>query len=225
MYTKRYKTNKLSVGSQSFTLKTAVNFFLEKYLPAKFDETVELILVFNRTSIKLSSKSIKSSVLLPNAISKVKVAAIISSNLYHKAKKAGATLIGSDLLLNDIRKGKIDFDCYVITPDFVVEMSNIIKVLGTKIPVLHKQNIVSSDNIEEKISILKTSSISYSMDRNYIIHVGVAKLSSGQVKVLENINSVITSIKNIASISRDSIDKSYLSVTQGPSIKLDLKIF
>ncbi|MCD6211457.1 MAG: 50S ribosomal protein L1, partial [Sulfurovum sp.] len=105
---------------------------LKELKSAKFDETVEVALNLN-VDPRHADQMVRGSVVLPNGTGKkVRVAVFAKDAKADEAKAAGADLVGSDELIEQIQAGKIDFDIVISTPDMMGVLGKVARVLGPK---------------------------------------------------------------------------------------------
>ncbi len=102
---------------------------LKNLKSAKFDETVEVALNLN-VDPRHADQMIRGSVVLPNGTGKtVRVAVFAKDAKADEARAAGADLVGSDDLIEQIQAGKIDFDIVISTPDMMGVLGKVARVL------------------------------------------------------------------------------------------------
>ena len=110
----------------------------------KIEEAFSLLMNFKRESFNESvdvafnlgvdprhaEENIRLSINLPHGIGKeVLVLAIVNADKEAEAKEAGADFVGKDEFLDKIKAGWTDVDKIVVTPDLMVELGNLCKVL------------------------------------------------------------------------------------------------
>ena len=103
---KKVDTNKAYALSEAVeTVKTLAS--------AKFDETVEIALKLN-VDPRHADQMVRGSVILPAGTGKkVRVGVIAKDAKADEATAAGADVVGSDDLIEEIQKGNINFDVYL----------------------------------------------------------------------------------------------------------------
>ena len=84
---------------------------------AKFDETVEVAIRLGVDTRK-ADQNIRGSISLPNGTGKtVRVAVFAEGAKAAEAEAAGADIVGSDDLIEEVQKGNINFDAVIATPN------------------------------------------------------------------------------------------------------------
>ncbi|MDR1720871.1 MAG: 50S ribosomal protein L1 [Endomicrobium sp.] len=216
---------KLIDKSKNYTLTEGVG-LLKKTTKAKFDETVE-------THVKLgidpkkSDQIVRGTLSLPHSIGRTrKVAVLAKGEKQKEAELAGADIVGSDDLIEDISKGKLDFDVLVATPDIMKDLSKVAKVLGPKGIMPNPKSGTVTFEIATTVTELKKGRLEYKNDSFGIIHVPVGKMSFEEEKLVDNIKTLVeTVVKAKPSNSKGQYIKSIsISSTMGPGIFITYKV-
>lgn len=189
---KKYDELKGSVEKTPLPISQALS-LLEKLQRKTFDETVELH--FNTKDPKISAQT----------------------SLPHGTGKTLKVAIASDALIEQVEKGKVDFDILLSHPSMMPKLAKVAKVLGPKGLMPNPKNGTITNNPEEAakkyeggLTFIKTES------KAPIVHIAVGKVSFGPKKLEENIEAVIAAIK------KENIEKAILKSTQSPAIRLSL---
>ena len=99
---------------------------------AKFDETVEIAMNLN-IDVRKADQGVRGMVQLPNGTGKtLRVAVFAKEDKAKEALTAGADFAGSDDLVEKVQRGEINFDRCVATPDMMVLVGKLGKILGPK---------------------------------------------------------------------------------------------
>src|SRR5512141_684195 len=98
--------------------------FMKELKSAKFDETVEIALNLG-VDPRHADQMIRGAVVLPHGTGKVVRVAVF-------AKGAGADIVGSDDLVEQIKAGNINFDIVVAAPDCMGLVGQVGRILGPK---------------------------------------------------------------------------------------------
>lgn len=192
----------------------------------KFDSAIELHF---RLGIdpKKGDQQIRGTVVLPHGIGKSKkIAAFVSEDKVKEARDAGADLVGSEDLIQKIKKtGKCDFEIAIASPDMMPKLAPIAKVLGPKGLMPSPKNETITADIKKTIEELKKGKIAFKNDDTANIHQVVGKASFDDEKLIENIKTFVKAIeKNKPETSKGTyINAIYLTSTMGPAVKMEIK--
>ncbi|UWI82985.1 50S ribosomal protein L1 [Wolbachia endosymbiont of Howardula sp.] len=190
---------------------------------AKFIESID-VAVNLRVDTRKTEEQIRGTVILPKGIgTAIKIAVFIDKEHIIEAQTSGADIVGSEDLVEEIKRGKkLDVDWCVTTPDFIRHITPIAKILGAKGIMPNPQfNTVTSDVIST-INTIKSGQIKFRTDKNGIIHGKIGNASFDTKDLLENLLALIKAIKEkkpntIKGIFFRSI---FLNTTMGKSLKL-----
>jgi len=146
---------------------------------------------------KYNDQMIRGTVVLPHGTGKsVRVAAFVSPEKEAEAKKAGADIVGSEILLADIAAGKIDFDVLVTSGDMMRSLAKVAKVLWPKGLMPSPKAWTVSTDIPKTIDELKKWRVELKLDKTGNIHALVGKVNFDDEKIAENVQSVLTYLIN-----------------------------
>ncbi len=99
---------------------------------AKFDESVDVSVNLG-IDAKKSDQLVRGALVLPNGSGKTKrVAVLAQGEQAEAAKKAGADIVGYDDLVETIKKGELNFDVLIATPDAMKVIGALGQILGPK---------------------------------------------------------------------------------------------
>lgn len=173
---------------------------------SKFDGTLEI-------HINTNTKGIRGLISLPFASGKK-----LNILAFGKgAEDSGADIIGDEVKLKEIMKGKIDFDVLVTTPDWMSRLAGAAKVLGPKGLMPNPKNGTISTDLKKTIAELQGGKVEYkSESKANVIHLGLGKVSQPSDELSQNIKILLSTI------GKSKIKNASISPTMGPSLKLDL---
>lgn len=192
---------------------------------AKFDETVEVVFKLG-VDPKHSDQMVRGAVAMPCGLGKnVRVAAFVRAERVEEAKKAGADLAGSDDLMELVKAGKLDFDVCVATPDMMGQIASLGKILGPKGLMPNPKLGTVADDVVEAIKAVKSGKVEYKTEKAGLIQAGVGKVSFSSADLKQNIIALYQAVLNAKPSASKGIymQEMFLSTTQGPSLRLDLK--
>tara|TARA_B100000029_G_scaffold332747_1_gene324921 strand:- start:181 stop:870 length:690 start_codon:yes stop_codon:yes gene_type:complete len=198
---------------------------IKKNCTAKFDESIDVSFFLNLKN-KKEEATLRTVVNLPNGNGKkVKVAVLCEESKVKEAKDAGAEIAGADNLIEDINKGKINFDKLISTPTMMPKMGKLGKILGPKgLMPNPKLGTVTSD-IKNAVKLLKAGQIEIKNDPDGNIAASIGKKSFSDNKLKENFNTFKQTIlkEKPSLIKGDYILSAFLTSTMGVSCKLKIE--
>ena len=212
--------------TKAYTPEEAVK-LVKSLSKRKFDETVEVALNLNVDTTK-SDQQVRSSFTLPHGTGKTKRILVVTKTKAEEAKKAGADFVGAEEMVEKIEKENwFDFDTIVATPEMMVQLGKIGKVLGPKGLMPNPKTGTVTTNVEAAIENIKKGMIEYRADSNGNVHAVVGKASFDEKKLEENLVSFIKDvIKNKPTGVKGTFVKNIsISSTMGPGVKIDLNYF
>jgi large subunit ribosomal protein L1 len=195
-----------------------------KSLPdAKFDETVEVAFRLGVDPRK-ADQMVRGPVSLPHGSGKsVRVAAFAVGEKAREATEAGADLVGGEELVDEVIKGKIDFEAAVATPDMMAAVGKAGRVLGPRGLMPNPKTGTVTFDIGKAVADIKGGKVEYRTDRTGNIHLLIGKKSFEERALLENYLAVIDElIRAKPSAAKGRYIRSLtLSTTMGPGIRID----
>jgi len=190
---------------------------------ANFDETVEVALNLN-VDPRHADQMIRGSVVLPNGTGKtVRVAVFAKGDKVDEAKAAGADLVGSDELIEQIQAGKIDFDTVISTPDMMGVLGKVARILGPKGLMPNPKTGTVTMDVTTAVTNAKGGQVNFRVDKKGNIHAGIGKVSFPEEQIKENLITFLEKINRAkpASAKGRYVQNAALSLTMSPSITLD----
>ena len=190
---KREIKQKLSgdLQKKGINLKQAIE-LLKKIKYAKFDESIEL-------HIKILENSQHGEVKMPHSIGKELKVKIVDDNL-----------------LDQIEKGKIDFDILISHPSYMPKIVKFAKILGPRGLMPNPKAGTISERPEETAKKFEKGVLKWKSEQKQpLIHQQIGKISYDEKKIEENIKAFIESV------GKAKVLDMYITSTMSPSIKID----
>jgi len=221
---KRYNTANQAVDrNKLYSLVDAVK-LLKSNATTKFDETVEVAVNLG-VDPKHADQMVRGVVSLPNGTGKtVKVAVFAKGAKAEEAIAAGAEMVGGDDLAERIQKGDMGFDRCIATPDMMMVVGKLGKVLGPRGLMPNPKLGTVTMDVAQAVKDAKGGQIEFRVEKLGIIHAGVGKTSFDEKAIDENIQTLINALsKAKPSGSKGTYFKRVtVSSTMGPGVKLDI---
>ncbi|HVX48250.1 MAG TPA: 50S ribosomal protein L1 [Candidatus Saccharimonadales bacterium] len=187
----------------------------------KFDATVELHVNLS-VDPRQADQNVRDTLVLPAGTGKSVKIAVFTEDAA-AAKKAGAALAGTDEIIALLEKGTTDFDILIATPQLMPQLGKYARVLGPRGLMPNPKSGTVTTDIDKAVAEAKAGRVEYRVDSTGIVHLGIGKVSFDEQQLLDNINAVMTSIKNNkpASVKGAYIQRAYLTTSMGPSIAVN----
>lgn len=205
--------------SKAYTWEEAAK-IVKDNAKAKFDETVELHVKLG-IDTKKADQQVRTTVALPHGTGKTKRIAVIAKGEHaQEAQKAGADRVGAEDIVEEVIKGKIDFDVLVATPDTMKDLAKAAKILGPRGLMPNPKSGTVTFDLANTIKALKAGRIEFKADTYGIVHAIIGKASFDAAKLAENAKAVMDTIIRVKpSTSKGVYVKSIsMSSTMGPGV-------
>jgi large subunit ribosomal protein L1 len=225
---KRYRKALESVDTKkAYPLKSAVE-VLSKFPKAKFNETVDLAFRLG-VDAKQSDQMVRGTVPLPHGSGKtVKVLVFAKPGpAAEAARSAGAEYVGFDDLIKKCNEGWADFDIAVATPDAMVEVRKLGKVLGPRGLMPNPKTGTVTEDTARAVREVKAGRVEFKIDKAGNVHVPVGKVSFKPDQIADNARAVIEAVSKArpASVKGVFIQSCTISSTMSPPVRLDVREF
>jgi len=224
MASKRYKQiNEKIDTTKNYSVAEAAS-FVKELKSAKFDETIEIAMNLN-VDPRHADQMVRGAIVLPHGTGKtVRVAVFAKGAKADEAKAAGADIVGTDELVEQIQEGIFNFDVVVAAPDCMGLVGKIGRILGPKGLMPNPKTGTVTPDVATAVNNVKGGQVAFRVDKKGNIHAGIGKASFDADKIAENVTSFISAInkQKPASAKGRYIKNAALSLTMSPAIKFDL---
>jgi large subunit ribosomal protein L1 len=228
MPSKRFKKALEVVDAKkSYPLKSAVE-VLAKFPKAKFNETIDLAFRLG-VDPKQSDQMVRGTVPLPHGSGKVVRVLVFARDgaAADAAKAAGAEFVGFTDMIAKCNSGWSDFDVAIATPEAMVEVRKLGKVLGPRGLMPNPKTGTVTDDTAKAVKEVKAGRVEYKTDKAGNVHVGVGKASFKPNEIEDNARVVIEAVAKAKpnSVKGTYIQSCTISATMSPGVRVDIREF
>ena len=224
---RRQKENRTKTENVVCTTVEEAIKILKETATAKFVETAELHANLN-IDPKYADQQLRTTVTLPHGVGKdVRIAVLTNDANIAEAKEAGADIVGSDNLIEEISQGNLNFELLVATPDMMPKLAKLGRVLGPKGLMPSPKSGTVSTTLTATLSEFKKGKFEYKADKAGVVHVSFGKSDFDENKLSENLEALYQSIEQNrpSGVKGKYFKNLFICTTMGPSIQLDENAF
>jgi large subunit ribosomal protein L1 len=192
----------------------------------KYDASVEVALVLG-VDPKKADQAIRSTVNLPHGTGKTaRVLVFAGGERAEEARAAGADIVGADELIEEVSKGRLDYDAVVSTPELMGKVGRLGKVLGPRGLMPNPKTGTVTTDVAKAVTDIKGGKIEFRVDKNANLHFLIGKVSFTAEQLAENYAAAIEEvIRSKPSSSKGRfLKKAVISTTMGPGIPVDTSV-
>ena len=212
--TKKMKAIKAGVDStKAYDINEAIA-VLKQFATAKFVESVDVAVNLGIDPRK-SDQNVRGATVLPHGTGRTaRVAVFTQGANAEAAKAAGADLVGMEDLAEQIKKGEMNFDVVIASPDAM-------RVVGQLGQVLGPRGLMP--NVAEAVKNAKSGQIRYRNDKNGIIHTTIGKADFAPEQLKENLQALLAALVKAKPTTAKGIfiKKVSISTTMGAGVAVD----
>jgi large subunit ribosomal protein L1 len=170
---------------------------------------------------------VRGTVSLPHGTGKtVRVAVFAAGEKATEAEAAGADVVGTDELIEQITAGTIDFDVAIATPDQMAKVGRVARVLGPRGLMPNPKTGTVTTDVAKAVADVKGGKISFRVDKASNLHAAIGKASFDEKALAENYGALLDELLRIKPSSAKGIylKKVTLSSTNGPGVPVDASV-
>ncbi len=220
---KRYNEIELTRDSQStYDVDQAIK-LVKANAKSKFNETIEISLNLG-VDPKQADQMVRGVVSLPAGTGKdVKVAVFARDAKAKEAQDAGADIVGSEDLAENVKSGKFEFDRVISTPDMMALVGQLGKILGPRGLMPNPKLGTVTDNVADAVKSIKGGSVEYRVEKAGIIHAGIGKADFTEEAIKSNVKAIVEAIQNAKPTGAKGtyIKNISLTSTMGVGVRID----
>lgn len=220
---KRAKVIREKVDSnKAYSLEEAVA-LLSELSTVKFKESLDVAINLGVDPRK-SDQVVRGATVMPNGTGKdVRVAVFTQGANADAAKEAGADIVGMEELAEQVKKGQMDFDVVIASPDAMRVVGQLGQILGPRGLMPNPKVGTVTPDVATAVKNAKAGQVRFRTDKNGIIHTTLGKVDFEASAVAGNLEALVADLKKLKPSSSKGIyfKKITLSTTMGPGLTLD----
>ncbi|CAH9067281.1 50S ribosomal protein L1 [Pseudoalteromonas holothuriae] len=221
--TKRMRTIREKVEvTKDYEINEAVA-LLKELATAKFVESVDVAVNLGIDARK-SDQNVRGATVLPHGTGRdVRVAVFTQGANADAAKEAGADLVGMEDLAEQVKKGEMNFDVVVASPDAMRVVGQLGQILGPRGLMPNPKTGTVTPNVAEAVKNAKAGQVRYRNDKNGIIHTTIGKVDFTAEQLQQNLESLIVALKKAkpSQAKGTYVKKVSISTTMGAGVSVD----
>ena len=189
----------------------------------KYDATVEVAFRLGVDPRK-ADQMVRGTVNLPHGTGKTaRVLVFAVGDRAAQAEAAGADIVGGDELIDEVAKGRLDFDAAVATPDLMGKVGRLGKVLGPRGLMPNPKTGTVTMDVAKAVSEIKGGKIEFRTDKHANLHFVIGKSSFSDTQLVENYSAALDEVLRLkpASSKGRYLRKGTITTTMGPGVPVD----
>ncbi len=198
---------------------------LLKDMPAaKFVESIDVSVNLGVDPRK-SDQVVRGATVLPNGTGKtVRVAVFTQGANADAAKEAGADIVGMDELADEVKKGNMDFDVVIASPDAMRVVGQLGQILGPRGLMPNPKVGTVTPDVATAVKNAKAGQVRYRTDKAGIIHCSIGKVDFEVNALHENLQALLADLQKAKPSSAKGVymKKVTVSTTMGPGVSVDV---
>jgi large subunit ribosomal protein L1 len=221
--TKRAKAiqEKVTRGKQ-YPLEEAIA-LLQELSSVKFKESVDVSVNLGVDPRK-SDQAVRGATVLPNGTGKtVRVAVFTQGANADAAKEAGADVVGFEDLAEEVKKGNMDFDVVIASPDAMRIVGTLGQILGPRGLMPNPKVGTVTPDVATAVKNAKAGQVRYRTDKSGIIHAPIGRVDFEVGALKENLVALLADLMKAKPTSAKGVymKKVSISTTMGPGLHID----
>ncbi|CAM3101675.1 50S ribosomal protein L1 [Vibrio rarus] len=196
---------------------------LKELATANFNESVDVAVNLGIDARK-SDQNVRGATVLPHGTGReIRVAVFTQGANAEAAKEAGADIVGMEDLAEQVKKGVMDFDVVVASPDAMRVVGQLGTILGPRGLMPNPKVGTVTPNVAQAVKNAKAGQVRYRNDKNGIIHTTIGKASFEVSQIQENLEALLVALKKAkpSSAKGTFLNKVSISTTMGAGVAVD----
>lgn len=222
---KRYAEAKKQVDRQRlYSVEEAFDLLPRTKVSERFDETVDVAIRLG-VDPRHADQMVRGALNLPHGTGKtLRVAVFAKGDRAKEALEAGADVVGAEDLVQRIQQESwLEFDTSVATPDMMVLVGRIGKILGPRNLMPNPKLGTVTTDVAKIVRELKGGRVEFRAEKTGIVHAPIGRVSFGGEKLADNAKALFELILRLKPATSKGVyvRSVVISTTMGPGIKVD----
>ena len=208
--------------TKQYSIIDAVN-ILKEVRAEKFSEAIDVSVNLGIDPRK-SDQNVRGATVLPNGTGKtVRVAVFTQGPNADAAKAAGADIVGMEDLAELVKKGEMNFDVVIASPDAMRVVGQLGQILGPRGLMPNPKVGTVTPDVVTAVKNAKSGQVRYRNDKGGIIHCTLGKVSFEATAIKGNLEALLTDLRKAKPSAAKGIyiKKISISSTMGPGLWID----
>jgi large subunit ribosomal protein L1 len=186
----------------------------------KYDATVEVAFRLGVDPRK-ADQMVRGTVNLPHGTGKTARVLVFATG--DRAAQAEADIVGGDELIDEVAKGRLDFDAAVATPDLMGKVGRLGKVLGPRGLMPNPKTGTVTMDVAKAVTEIKGGKIEFRTDKHANLHFVIGKASFDDTQLVENYSAALDEVLRLKPSSSKGryLRKATITTTMGPGVPVD----
>ncbi|MCC5881805.1 MAG: 50S ribosomal protein L1 [Halomonas sp.] len=213
-------------ATKAYSLEEAVA-LLAELSTVKFKESLDVAINLGVDPRK-SDQVVRGATVMPNGTGKdVRVAVFTQGASADAAKEAGADIVGMEDLAEQVKKGQLDFDVVIASPDAMRVVGQLGQILGPRGLMPNPKVGTVTPDVATAVKNAKAGQVRFRTDKNGIIHTTLGKVDFEADAIRGNLEALVADLKRLKPSTSKGIyfKKVTLSTTMGPGLTIDHSAF
>ncbi len=196
---------------------------VKRLASARFDETVEVAVRLG-VDPRHTDEMVRGAVALPHGLGRaVRVAVFARGDRAKEAVEAGADVVGDDDLVQKIQGGWLDFDVAVATPDLMVSVGRLGRLLGPRGLMPNPKSGTVTNDVATAVREIKAGKVEYRTEKAGVVHAPLGRVSFETPALTENFQVLLDALYRAkpAAAKGVYVRSITISSTMGPGVVID----
>jgi len=178
--------------------------------------------------VKRSDERVRGSVVLPHGTGKsIRVAVFARGDLASEARAAGAEVVGAEELVEEVVRGRLDFEKVLATPDVLPALAKAARTLGPKGLMPNPKRGTVTTEIGDAVVRAKGGEVDFRAQRTGIVLASIGRVEFANEHLRNNALTFLDAVLQLR--PQRFRNKSPLSIaigsTLGPAVRLDHRMW